>query len=351
MIDSAPPLLRRLDEALAGLSPGCFALVMATGIVSIGLRAAGLSGAAMVLLCLALGAYAVLIVLSAARGIRHGRRMHEDARNPETGFAFFTVVAASGVLAVGLMEIDAHTAAVVLLGAASALWFVLGYVLPWQVLMSRDGSPILPRINGTWFIWSVASQSVAVGMAGLEPASPSAAGLIGILAVLTWSVGIVLYVGVAVLAVLRVVHFGLTPEQFEPTYWVAMGAMAISVVAGASIVEMGHVPMVDAASGLIGGTVVIFWCFAAWLVPLLIGGGLWRHGVHRIPLRYTPSLWSMVFPLGMFAVASMKLGRVEALPAIEAFGISFLWVAVLAWVLVAAGLLVTGCRGAHWSSQ
>lgn len=342
--DSA--LLRRLDDAVADLSPGYFALVMATGIVSIGMRAAGMATAAGILLIASICAYAVLIVLYAVRALRHGHRMGADARDPETGFAYFTAVAATGVLAVGLLETKAPTAAAILLGAAAAIWFVLGYVLPWQVLMSRDGLPILARTNGTWFIWSVASQSVAVGMASLQPASPGAAGLVGILAVLTWSVGTVLYVGVAVLAVLRVVHYGLTPQQFEPTYWVAMGAMAISVVAGASIVEMGRVPMVEAASGLIGGTVVIFWCFAAWLVPLLVGGGLWRHAVHRIPLRYTPALWSMVFPLGMFAVASMKLGRVGRLPAIEAFGVAFLWVAIAAWAMVSAGLVVTLVRGA-----
>src|SRR5699024_12374288 len=68
-------------------------------------------------------------------------------------------------------------------------------------------------------------------LSGLEPSSPSFAALLGLLTVLSWSVGTILYVGIAVLVILRIVHFGITPRQFEPTYWVAMWALAIAVVA------------------------------------------------------------------------------------------------------------------------
>lgn len=340
-----PSLAERADSAISGLSPGYFALVMATGILSVALHEAGLLGASQVALAVAVGAYLVLAGLFVTRAIRHGRRLLGDARNPETAFGFFTIVAGTGVLAAGFQGNGLGSLSVGLLIVAAAIWLVLGYVLPWQVLMMRDGEPILARTNGTWFIWSVASQSLAVGLSGLHPTTPRLADLLGIATVMAWSVGTILYVGIAVLVILRVVHHGITPHQFEPPYWVAMGALAISVVAGASIVDMGSVPMVDAARGLIGGTVVVFWCFAAWLVPLLVGAGAWRHLIHRIPLRYTPALWSMVFPLGMFAVASMRLGRVEHMPAVETIGTGFLVVALLAWLLVAAGLAVTLGRG------
>ena len=342
---SPSTLLARADDATASLAPGYFALVMATGIVSVGLRDAGLSGAARALLVVAAAGAAVLVVLSLLRGIRHRARMRADARSPERAFGFFTTVAAASVLAVGLQAEGAGRAALVLLLLGAAIWVVLGYVLPWQVLMARDGEPILARTDGSWFVWSVASQSLAVGLSGLTAGSGAAADLLGVLTVMAWSVGTILYVGIAVLVILRIVHFGITPEQFEPTYWVSMGALAIAVVAGTSIYAMDPVPMVEAARGLIGGTVVIFWCFALWQIPLLVGAGVWRHLVHRVPLRYQPTLWSMVFPLGMFAVASMKLGRTEHLPLAEAVGAAGLVVVVIAWAAVAAGLAVTLVRG------
>src|SRR5699024_5293569 len=85
---TAPTLAARANQALAGLSPGYFALVMGTGIVSIGLRMAGVELAALLLLVLAMLAAAVLVVLYAARWARHRERMRSDARNPETAFGY-----------------------------------------------------------------------------------------------------------------------------------------------------------------------------------------------------------------------------------------------------------------------
>jgi tellurite resistance protein TehA-like permease len=118
-----------------------------------------------------------------------------------------------------------------------------------------------------------------------------------------------------------------------------MGALAIAVVAGASIVRMPQTPIVDAVRPLIAATVVIFWVFCLWLIPLLIGAGVWRHGVHRVPLRYVPTLWSMVFPVGMFAVASESLAQADRLPAAGAVGRVGLVIAVAVWAVVFAGML------------
>lgn len=73
---------------------------------------------------------------------------------------------------------------------------------------------------------------------------------------------------------------------------------AITVVAGARIVQMADAPMVQATRGLIAGTCVVFSAFGSWLIPLLLAVGLWRHVVRRVPMRYESTLWSIVFPPG-----------------------------------------------------
>jgi tellurite resistance protein TehA-like permease len=45
-------------------------------------------------------------------------------------------------------------------------------------------------------------------------------------------------------------------------------------------------------------------------------------------------MWSIIFPLGMYAVASVSLGRADRLPIVEAIGDAWLWVAVAAWATV-----------------
>lgn len=55
-------------------------------------------------------------------------------------------------------------------------------------------------------------------------------------------------------------------EPSTPAYWVAIGATAITVLAGARIVEMANAPMVAATRGLVAGTSVVFWAFGGWLI-------------------------------------------------------------------------------------
>lgn len=331
-------------NAIERLSPGYFALVMGTGIVSIGLHLVGVEVPSLILLWIATVSYVVLWVLYIWRAITHRAAMLHDLRGPEMAFAYFTVVAGTNVLAVRLTQEGMIGVAMPLFFFAAILWFVFGYLLPWQVFMTRDGKPILARTNGTWFIWAVASQSLAIGMAQAQPYFQEGAAWVGLLAVLSWSVGVALYAGVAMLVLLRIIHFGITPKEFEPPYWVAMGAMAIAVVAGTSIIDMQSTPMVEATRSLIAGTVVVFWSFCVWLIPMLVGAGVWRHLIHKIPLTYVPTMWSIVFPVGMFAVASIRLGRADALPLVEIIGEGALSVAVLVWALVFIAMMVQVMR-------
>jgi tellurite resistance protein TehA-like permease len=72
---------------------------------------------------------------------------------------------------------------------------------------------------------------------------------------------------------------------------------------------------------------------------VLLAAGWWRHLVHRVPLAYEPGLWSVIFPLGMYAVAGIYLGRADRLPIVEFIGRAELWVAVAAFTAAFLGML------------
>jgi len=328
----------------AQLTPGYFAGVMGTGIVSIGAQLTGHAALAGALFWIAIVFYLVLIVLNVWRILAHRARVVEDFRDPARAFGFFTFIAATDVIAAMLVGVGDGLPAAVLLGVAVAAWIVLGYVIPWTAVLGNPRRPMLDRANGTWFIWVVASQSIAVVAAGLEPLWPELRQWFAILAVVAWSTGMVLYVACAIFVMLRAMLYRLDPQDLDPPYWVAMGAVAITVVAGARIVEMDDAPMVDVTRELIAGLAVILWAFASWLIPLLFAAGVWRHLVHRIPLRYQPTLWSFVFPMGMYAAASIYLGRADHLPVVEAVGLAWFWVGLGVWVLTACGMLVDLAR-------
>jgi tellurite resistance protein TehA-like permease len=103
---------------------------------------------------------------------------------------------------------------------------------------------------------------------------------------------------------------------------------------------MADAPMVAVTRDLIAGLAVVFWAFATWLIPVLVAAGWWRHVRRRVPLRYEATLWSIIFPLGMYAVAGIYLGRADDLPVVEAVGSAELWVAFAACVLLFVTMIV-----------
>jgi tellurite resistance protein TehA-like permease len=133
--------------------------------------------------------------------------------------------------------------------------------------------------------------------------------------------------------------YPLRPMDLTPPYWVAMGATAITVLAGARIVQMADAPMVSATRGLIAGASVVFWAFGTWLIPALVAAGWWRHVTHGVPLRYEATLWSIVFPLGMYGVAGYYIGAADHLPIVRVIGEDETWVALAAWGLTFVAML------------
>src|SRR5699024_526359 len=323
------------------LSPSYFAFVMATGILSVDLQLQQYTTASNLLLVIGAIGYVVLIGLNIWRLISHWDAILTDFADVRQAFGFFTFVAASGVLGSRLVLSDWSSPAVVFLMIAAIIWVILGYLIPLVTLLGKAERPIYKGANGNWFIWVVGAQSVAVLAASLEPKLNGARPELALTAVVAWSLGIMLYIAVAVCVVLRMMTYPLDPHDFKPPYWVSMGALAISVLAGSHIAQMTSSPIVDLTGKLITGIAVVLWCVATWMIPALFGIGIWRHFIRKVPLVYEPSLWSLVFPLGMYSTASGSLGQVNDLTIMENIGSGGLWVAVAAWLITFIAMLGT----------
>ena len=326
-------------EAVRGLLPGYFALVMSTGMVSIGMNLHGQHAFSVALLWMAIGAFAVLAVAMTVRFLRYRAEAIGDLSNPERAFGFFTVVAAIDVVGTRLV-IDGHNhLAGGLLAVALAIWLVLGYVIPVVAVLGRPERPVISHTNGTWFIWAVASQSVTVLAATLQPTDVPGRNVLALVAIFSWCLGVFLYAVVGILLIVRLTVYPFGPKDIAPPYWVAMGATAITVLAGSRIVAMADAPTVDVMRSLVAGLALVFWCFGTWLIPALLAVGWWRHVTHKIPLRYEPAWWSMVFPIAMYGVGSHYLGVADHLPMVADVGTVVIWVALAVWAVVLVGML------------
>lgn len=328
-----PDLGARIHAALRDLSPGYFAMVMATGILSVGARSEGRLTTSRALLVVALVAFVALVALNAWRLVAFPQALERDFADPQRGFGFYTLVAAADVLAARLTATHRSVAAGLVVGAATC-WLVRSYALPWTTRLTPQEHPIVAAANGSWFMWSVGVQSVAVAAVGLALAEPSEGW--ALLAVAAWALGLFLYALDGVLVVVRLMTLPVTPADLRPPYWISMGAAAIAALAAARIAELPAGAFAEVAQRLAGTVALLAWVVASWLIPALCGMGWWRHVTHRVRFGYHADLWSIVFPLGMYAVATSTLARAEALPWLDTVGSLALGVALAAWLAVAA---------------
>lgn len=324
-----------LARALATLDPGYFAWVMASGIVSVGTDLLGYPVLSRVVLGVTVAAFCGLALAYIARAILYTPFVRHSLQDPSVAMAYFTFVAGADVLGARLLMAGYPGVAAALAAAAGLAWLALNYGLPWSIV-ARAHRPVLREFNGTWFIWVVGTQSLAIVAAGLVGSAHSE-GLRQALAeaaVCLWGVGIVLYLTLLVVILLRLMVVEVTPKEMGPAYWIAMGATAISVRAAAGILvlhdRVGTFPIGELRPFVLGMSVVL-WSFGSWWIPLLVLFGLWRHVLRRYPLSYEPRLWSMVFPLGMYTVASYTLGSAGDLGFMVSVARVWVWVGVVAW--------------------
>ncbi len=334
------PVIARVRRTARGLAPSYFALVMATGIVSVDVNAAGLPALSAALLWTSGAAYAALLGLTLWRLVAYRAEMAHDMCDPRRAFGFFTFTAGTHVLGTRLADGGHHGAAIVLLAVGTLSWIVLAYAVPWLSVLGRPGNETLRYADGSWFVLVVAGQSVAVLAATLERTATTGRSLLALLAVIAWCVSICLYVVVGMTVTLRLIRYKITPRDLTPPYWIAMGATAITTVAGSDISRMTAAPAALVAHDVALHISLIFWSFGTWLYPALVALGCWRHLVHRAPLDYGPGWWSMIFPLGMYSAASHELGSVSGIPELLTIASIQTWIAFIAWLL-AFGTMLT----------
>ena len=338
----------RAAAAVRDLHPGYFAFVMATGIISTGTFLLGPSWLSTALLVAASAGLAVLGVALAARLVFFRAAVIADVKAPDRVFGFFTVTAGLDVLGVRFSFGGHPLVTAVLSAVAAAVWLVLTYGVPASLLLDRTRDSVLGGVNGSWLLWIVATQSLSLVAAVLVPAWPSQSALLAPVSVGLWSVGLLLYLMVATLILLRWLTVPMTPATLGPPYWILMGATAISVLAGARVIGLpADITVVRATAGFVEGFTFALWAFGTWWIPLLVILGVWRYIRRHWPLTYEPTMWSVVFPLGMYSVATLTFGKDARLAFMEPLARFMIWVAVAAWVLVAAAFLARLLRHPH----
>jgi tellurite resistance protein TehA-like permease len=323
------------------MPPAYFALSMATGIVSIACHLLGLSHLAALLFWISLPAYGLLWVVTVARAALFRGSFLADWTSHQRGPGFFTSVAATCVLGVQFVELrGAHAIGFALWVVGLVLWVICTYAV-FVALSVRDDKPSLGEgINGGWLIAVVATQSICVLGCRVLPGRLGNLDAALFLLACFWLCGGMLYIWMISLIFYRYTFFRFSPTDLMPPYWINMGAVAISTLAGTLLVAAsGRSPLMSSILPFVKGFTILYWATATWWIPMLVILGIWRHAVRRVPIAYDPLYWGLVFPLGMYSVCTHRLVVTFDLPFLAWISRGFVVAAILAWMTTFLGLV------------
>jgi tellurite resistance protein TehA-like permease len=332
----------RADD-LKTLHPAYFAMVMATGIVAIATMLQGVPVLPSVLFWLNALLFIVLVLATGARMIRYPDALWADVSDHDRGVGFFTVVAAFGVFGDELvLQQQAISVALVFWAIAAVLWLVVTYGILAMLTVKPDKPTLAEGINGGWLVVVVATQSVSILTVSILPTGlPSNFDPpLMFAALILWLGGGALYLWLTTLIFFRYAFMRMSPEELTPSYWINMGAVAISTLAGATLLRGASLsPTVAEVAPFVKGFSLFFWAIGSWWIPMLLALGVWRYLICGVPLAYDPLYWVGVFPLGMYSVCTHRLADVLNLPYLMPLSFLFAVFAVIAWAAAFAGLI------------
>ena len=206
-------------------------MVMATGIISIGLKSFQFDYIALVFQSIAYIAWLTLITLSLIRTVRYPKTVIKDLTSPRMVFSYFTLVAATDIVGMLLYNSGFLSLAIGCWTIAFVAWCLLLYTA-FSVLTFLSHENNVNIMHGGWLITIVGTQSLVLLGTLIAPDLSDLTHIMMVEVHMLWGLGLSLYGIFVTLFCYRIFFHSLQPEDFSPLLWVVMGAAAISANAG-----------------------------------------------------------------------------------------------------------------------
>lgn len=258
----------------------------------------------------------------------------------------------NGFVAFGLPRFGAGV-----LRVAHALWWIdvamalaCGVLIPY--FMFTRHAHVLERMTAIWLLPVVAAEVAAASGGLLAPHLDTAAGQITVLVAsyVLWAYSVPIAFAILTILMLRLALHRLPHKNMAASCWLALGPIgtgalgllvlgsdAPAIFSAHGLAQLGAVA---AALGVIGGLMI--WGYGLWWLALaaLITARYWREGI-----PFNLGWWGYTFPLGVYTVASFKLGTALHLAFFGGIGALLTIVLFAMWLLVASKTLAGAWSG------
>ncbi|KPW32657.1 C4-dicarboxylate transporter/malic acid transport protein [Pseudomonas amygdali] len=349
-------------EAVQQFTPNWFAVTMGTGILSLALAQlpgdiAALRPLGEALWFLNIGLFALFSVMYASRWLLFFDEARQVFGHSTVSMFFGTIPMGLATVISGLLVYGPARWGTAIVPLAEALWWLdvamalaCGVLIPFMMFTRQEHS--IEKMTAVWLLPVVAAE-VAAACGGLLTPHLAAADsqfTVLITSYVLWAYSVPVALSILVILLLRLALHKLPHESMAASSWLALGPIGTGAL---GMLVMGNeAPVIFAAHGLASlGTVVagigvmvgtLFWGLGLWWMALavLITARYFKQGI-----EFNLGWWAFTFPLGVYALATLKLGATLHLSFFEVFGTGLVTLLALMWSVVSARTLAGAYRG------
>lgn len=353
--------LDRPLEVIRQFTPNWFAVTMGTGVLALALAAFPLQFPGLHILAEGLWLLAVLLFglftgLYAARWLLFFDEAREIFAHATVSMSIGTIPMGLATLINGLLLFGLPRWGAAVLPLALGLWWLdvamalaCGVLVPY--LMFTRQAHRIDQMTAVWLLPVVAAEVAAASGGLLLP--HLAAGehfTVLVASYVLWAYSVPVALSLLVILLLRLALHRLPPASMAASSWLALGPIATGAL---GLLVLGSAaPAVFAAHGLAGiGEIarglgllgaLLLWGLGLWWLALAV---LVTQRQAREGMPFNLGWWGFTFPLGVYALTTLRLGEALAAPFFTGLGAALVVLLALLWLLVASRTLAGAYRG------
>lgn len=349
-------------EMIRQFTPNWFASTMGTGILALALPQVPGAGQAMRtagewLWLFNIGLFSLFALLYAARWIMFWQEAKRIFSHNIVSMFIGTIPMGLATIINGFIVFGLPHWGNGMIAVAQILWWFdvalsigCGVLLPYFMFTRQEHR--MDKMTAVWLLPIVAAEVAAASGGLIAPylTDPGSQFVMLVTSYVLWAYSVPVALGIITILILRMALHKLPPESMAASSWLPLGPLGTGALgmlllgADAPVILTAHgmagIGAVAAGFGLITG--ILFWGAGLWWL-LLASLITFRH--FRAGIPFNLGWWGYTFPLGVYTVATLKLGTQLGIGAFSIFGTFLCVVLAVMWLLVAARTLHGGWQG------
>ena len=354
--------LQHPREVIRQFTPNWFAATMGTGVLALALaqlpmHIPGLHTFAEGLWLFNIGLFILFSVLYGARWVLYFHEARRIFGHSTVSMFFGTIPMGLATIINGFLVFGVPRWGGDMVQVAEVLWWIdvamalgCGVLIPYLMFTRQDHS--IDQMTAVWLLPVVAAEVAAASGGLLAPYLSDTVAQFHVLitSYVMWAFSVPVAFSILTILILRMALHKLPHESMAASSWLALGpigtgalgllllgADAPAIFAANGLARIGEIAE---GLGLISG--IILWGVGLWWIVMAV---LITVRYFRAGIPFNLGWWGFTFPLGVYSLATLRLGSMLHLSFFDVAGCVLVAALVLMWLLVGTRTVQGAYRG------